>query len=84
MHAPRIDMDGDGDPDFGLGFQVTGDLGQAGEIGSLGAYAWGGAFGTSYWIDPEEDLAAAFMTQVRPMTSDIRDRFRTMVYQALE
>jgi CubicO group peptidase (beta-lactamase class C family) len=84
MHAPRIDMDGDGDPDFGLGFQVTGDLGQAGEIGSLGAYAWGGAFGTSYWIDPEEDLVAVFMTQVRPMTSDIRDRFRTMVYQALE
>ena len=84
MRAPRIDMDGDGNADFGLGFQVVGDLGQYGEIGTTGAYAWGGAFGTSYWIDPEEDLVAVFMTQVRPMTSDIRNRFRTMVYQALE
>ena len=84
MRAPRIDMDGDGDADFGLGFQVTDDLGQAGEIGTVGAYSWGGAFGTSYWIDPQEDLVAVFMTQVRPMMSDIRNRFRTMVYQALE
>jgi len=84
MRAPRIDIDGDGDADFGLGFQVVGDMGQYGEIGSPGAYAWGGAFGTSYWIDPEEDLVAVFMTQVRPLTSDIRNRFRTMVYQALE
>ena len=84
MRSARMDMDGDGEADFGLGFQVIGDLGQYGEIGTVGAYSWGGAFGTSYWIDPAEDLVAVFMTQVRPMTSDIRNRFQTMVYQALE
>jgi CubicO group peptidase (beta-lactamase class C family) len=84
MRSPRMDMDGDGDADFGLGFLVTTDLGESGEIGSPGTYAWGGAFATSFWIDPEEQLIAVFMTQVAPIDSDIRDRFRTVVYQALE
>jgi CubicO group peptidase (beta-lactamase class C family) len=84
MRTPRIDWDDDGDGDFGLGFVVNGDLGGSGEIGSLGMYGWGGAFNTVFWIDPAEDLIAVLMTQVRPTTSDIRDRFRTLVYQALD
>jgi CubicO group peptidase (beta-lactamase class C family) len=63
---------------------VTTDLGESGEIGSTGTYGWGGAFATSFWIDPEEQLIAVFMTQVAPIDSDIRERFRTVVYQALE
>lgn len=84
MRTGRIDWDGDGNGDFGLGFQVTGDLGKAGEISSPSAYAWGGAFNSAYWIDPEERLVAVFMSNVRPYTTDIRSRFRTAVYQALE
>ena len=84
MRSARIDWDADGSADFGLGFQVTGDLGSAGELGSVGAYRWGGAYNTSYWIDPQEKLVAVFMSQVRPTTSDITNRFRTLVYQALE
>ncbi len=84
MRTPRIDWDDDGDGDFGLGFEVNGDLGGAGEIGSLGVYGWGGAFNTVFWIDPAEDLIAVLMTQVIPTTSDIRGRFRTLVYQALD
>jgi len=84
MRSPRIDWDSDGHADFGLGFQVGGDLGKAGEIGSEGAYSWGGAFNTSYWIDPEEGLIGVFMSQIRPTTSDIGARFQTLVYQALE
>lgn len=84
MRSARIDMDGDGDADFGLGFLVTGDLGAAGEISSPSAYAWGGAFNTSYWIDPEERLVAVFMSNVFPYKTDIRARFRTAVYQALK
>jgi len=53
MRTPRIDWDGDGDADFGLGFEV---IDVASELGSPGAYRWGGAFFTSYWIDPEERL----------------------------
>lgn len=82
--SPRVDMDADGAADFGLGFEVITNLGLSGELGSTGLYSWGGACATSFWIDPEVQLVAVIMTQVRPTTSDISYRFRTLVYQALE
>ena len=84
MRAARVDWDGDEVPDMALGFQVIADIGEKGEIGSVGAYSWGGAFNTSYWIDPSENLVGVFMSQVRPVDSDIRAKFSTAVYQALE
>ena len=83
MQAPRIDWDADGTPDFGLGFEVVTDLGRRGELGTVGTYSWGGAFGTNFLIDPRENIVAIFMTQARPLKSDIRDRYRNLVYQAL-
>ncbi len=84
MHTPRIDWDGDSIPDFGLGFEVTGSIAKNGELGSTGIFSWGGAFYTSYWIDPAEKLVAVFMSQGRPIHSDIDNRFRTLVYQSLQ
>jgi CubicO group peptidase (beta-lactamase class C family) len=84
MQSPRIDSSGDQIPDFGLGFEVIVDPAKVGELGSIGSYSWSGAFLTSYWIDPSENLIAVFMSQVRPSQSDIRAKFNTMVYQALE
>ena len=84
MRSARVDANGDEIADFGLGFDVTVDLGRTGELGSLGNYEWSGAFQTSYWLDPQENLFAIFMSQVRPSQSDIRAKFKTMVYQALE
>lgn len=84
MRIARVDWDDDQVPDFGLGFTVVGDLGKKGELGSVGSYSWGGAFCTSYWIDPRENLIGVFMSQVRPVKSDIRAKFSTLVYQALE
>lgn len=84
MHSARADSNYDQIPDFGLGFEVIGDLGKSGELSSIGTYSWSGAFLTSYWIDPSENLVAVFMSQVRPSQSDIRAKFNTMVYQALE
>ena len=69
---------------FSLGFQVTDDLGAAGELGSAGAYSWGGIFNTSFWIDPDEGLVGVVMTQVLPTTSTVTQRFRTLTYQALK
>ncbi len=84
MRSPRIDSNNDGYADFGLGFEVIVDLAASGELGSKGLYRWGGAFATSYWIDPKEKLVAVLMTQQRPNKSDIANRFKTLVYQALE
>jgi CubicO group peptidase (beta-lactamase class C family) len=84
MRTARVDWDDDQVPDFSLGFAVVGDLGKDGELGTVGSYSWGGAFNTSYWVDPRENLIGVFMSQVRPVNSDIREKFRTLVYQTLE
>ena len=84
MQSARVDSDGDQIPDFGLGFEIIVDAAKAGELGSIGTYSWSGAYLTSYWIDPKENLIAVFLSQVRPSQSDIRAKFNTIVYQALE
>lgn len=84
MRTARIDQDGDQKPDIALGFNVINNLGKTAELGSLGSYSWGGAFDTSYWIDPQERLVGILMMQARPASSDISQKYRTLVYQALE
>ena len=83
IRTSRADIDKDGVADFGLGFYIT-DLGKTGELGSPDTYSWGGAFNTSFWIDPAENLVAVIMGQTRPVQSSIKRRFETLVYQALE
>ena len=51
---------------FGLGFEIITDLGAFGQPGSLGAYGWGGAYHSSYWIDPKENLVVVYLTQLIP------------------
>lgn len=84
MRTARIDWDDDGTADFGLGFSVLNDLGQYGELGSEGTYSWGGAFYTSFFIDPKERVVAVLMSQLRPASSTLDKRFQTLVYQSLE
>ena len=69
---------------FGLGFWVTKEIGRTGEPGSVGAYGWGGAYHTTYWVDPAEKLVAVFMTQLLPATgSDAQAKFKALVYQSI-
>jgi len=49
------------DMQFGLTFGVKGKPGDRGELGSEGSYFWGGAYGTTFWIDPKENLVGVFM-----------------------
>ena len=69
---------------FGLGFWVTKELGRNGDPGSVGAFGWGGAYHTTYWVDPAEQLVAVFMTQLMPATgSDAHAKFKALVYQSI-
>ena len=69
---------------FGLGFWVTERLGFSGQPGSVGGYGWGGAYHTTYWVDPAEQLVAVLMTQLMPAgTSDLHGKFRALVYQSI-
>ncbi len=67
---------------FGLGFETTDRYGANG-LASEGAFGWGGAYGSTYLVDPVEGLIIVFMIQQLPNSSDIGARFRTLVYQAL-
>ena len=69
---------------FGLGFQVTTEEGQARLGVSEGSFAWGGYFATTYWADPKERLVCLLFMQQAPLShSEIQDKFRVLVYQAL-
>ncbi|MFT5578001.1 MAG: CubicO group peptidase (beta-lactamase class C family) [Paraglaciecola psychrophila] len=68
---------------FGLGFAVAMDQGQIGEQGSVGSYSWGGAAGTRFWIDPEENLIGLFMVQSLPHKTRLGSEFKNLVYQSI-
>jgi CubicO group peptidase (beta-lactamase class C family) len=68
---------------FGFGFETTDQFGANG-LDSVGAYGWGGAYGTVYRVDPEARLVITLMIQLLPNTTDIRVKVPTLVYQALQ
>ena len=69
---------------FGLGFRVVVSAAQAGLLTSEGEYGWGGAAGTSFFIDPKEDLIGLLLTQLMPSrTYPNRNQFKVLVGQAL-
>jgi len=68
---------------FGLGFETTDRVGANG-LDSVGAFGWGGAYGSVYRVDPRARLVLVLMIQMLPNASDIGTRFPTLVYQALQ
>lgn len=69
---------------FGLGFSVVEDLGARGQLGSDGEYGWGGAYHSTYWVDPEEDLVVVYLTQLIPANGlDDYSKLRSGIYQAI-
>ena len=74
--------DSSGGRGFGFGFETTERYGSGG-MTSVGSARWGGAYGSTYYIDPAERLVVVFMINQLPNQTDIRDKFQTLVYQAL-
>jgi CubicO group peptidase (beta-lactamase class C family) len=69
---------------FGLGFEVHTRLGDSAIEGSVGEYGWSGAAGTTFWVDPKEELVAIYMVQASEGdTRFLRTQFRTMVQAAI-
>ena len=68
---------------FGLGFAVRTSLGLSSVPGSVGMYYWGGLAGTTFFIDPAEDLFAMLLIQAPNQREYYRHLFRNMVYASL-
>ena len=69
---------------FGLGFAVRTHVGLAPQAGSVGQYFWTGIGGTSFFVDPSEDLFAMLLTQAPGQRIFFRNLFRQLVYGALD
>lgn len=68
---------------FGLGFGTIKDQGLSGLALPKGSYFWGGAAGTFFWIDPQNELIGMFMTQVVPHRTTLRQDIWGLTYQAI-
>jgi len=69
---------------FGLGFSVVTDLGVRGQMGTKGEYGWGGAYHSTYWVDPKEELIVVYFTQLIPAENiDDHEKLRNLVYQSI-
>ncbi len=59
---------------FGLGFRITPE----------GHCLWGGAAGTRFWIDPENNIVGIFMIQINPyQAKEYGNQFKSAVYESL-
>ena len=70
---------------FGFGFSLITKEGSRLGPGQEGTYSWGGAFSTSYFVDPKEDMLVLLYRQMwGPHVADTDKAFKPLVYQAIE
>ena len=69
---------------FGLGFAVRTEAGENPLPGSIGSFYWDGGFGTTFQVDPKQQLVFILMTQV-PWSAfhPYRKAIRYLAYQAM-
>ena len=69
---------------LGLGFSTVENLGERGIPGSLGEFGWGGAYGSTYWVDPHQDMVVVYFKQLTPTNGvDDHGKLRALIYQAI-
>ena len=77
----EVEFDGMG---FGLTVAVAKGAVPTKVVGSVGEYMWGGLASTLFWVDPVEDIAVVFMTQLIPSgTFNFRNQLKAIVYAAI-
>jgi CubicO group peptidase (beta-lactamase class C family) len=73
-----------GNDKFGLGFSVVTEKGSGANPSQVGTFSWGGAFKTSYWVDPKEKMVIVFYRQLLNTShGELADKFKVMAYSAL-
>ena len=69
---------------FGLGFAVRTEAGANPLPGSVGSFYWTGAFGTTFYVDPRQQLVIVTMMQVPlPANGMFKHLVHGLAYQAM-
>ena len=69
---------------FGLGFGITTERGSSVLPTPEGVFEWGGAFSTTYWVDPKEKLIGIIYRQLWKSTAgDVAGKYKVLVYQSI-
>ena len=77
-------LDIPGNFQFSFGYEISAERNFNIDMRSVGALIWGGLYGTSYIIDPKENMILLFYTNVRNWNNPgVPDRFRVSIHQAL-
>lgn len=71
---------------FGLGFQIVTEKASALLPVQQGSYSWGGAFATTYWVDPKEKIVGLLYKQLwdDQHESELANKFKVLVYQSIK
>jgi CubicO group peptidase (beta-lactamase class C family) len=68
----------------GLGFGLETENNDYRSIVSKGTFSWGGAFSSTYWADPQEQLIGMlFINMYNNPHGDVHEKFKNLVYQAI-
>lgn len=67
---------------FGLGVRIA-ESPENMNGRSIGAYGWGGAYGTESWVEPALDLAGVFFIQMNPPPASATNNFEKAVRAAI-
>jgi len=68
---------------FGLGFGVLYNTDKDPSPAAKGQFYWGGYFRTHFFVDPEQDIIALFMSQKLPYSDDYMIALNRYVYSTL-
>ena len=66
------------------GFAVRTEAGANQAEGSVGEMSWSGAGGTTFWVDPKENMFVVFMAQTVKERARLRTALKNMVYGAFD
>ncbi|MCY4094130.1 MAG: serine hydrolase [Gammaproteobacteria bacterium] len=69
---------------YGLGFGIRKRVDPLDQTRVIDTYYWGGAAGTSFWIDPDYGLVVVFFTQLIGAPNEPANVLATTIYDAVE
>lgn len=70
---------------FGLGVAVRTERGLSAINGNIGDFSWNGAYGTTFWADPKENMVVVVMAATPgEVRKEYREKINALIYSALE